>query len=79
MVKTTRKQREALFNVFRRDYPSWVTPFKRKTSDGITVPVSSIRYREFRKKVQPYFGGECVMIHWANMWLGIEQDGYTHS
>jgi hypothetical protein len=24
-------------------------------------------------------GHDCIMLHWAGMWLGIERDGYTHS
>jgi hypothetical protein len=36
-------------------------------------------YLQFRRTVRPAFGGECVMVQWANMWLGIERDGYTHS
>jgi len=79
MVKTNRAQREALFRVFQRDFPSWVTPYKRKTQTGITVPVPSIQYRKFRAKVQPFFGGDCVMLPYAGMWLGIEKDGYVHS
>jgi hypothetical protein len=29
MIKTTKAQREALFRVFQRDFPSWITPTKR--------------------------------------------------
>ena len=36
-------------------------------------------YLQFRRTVKPYFGGDCVMVPWCNMWLGIELDGYTHS
>tara|TARA_R100001443_G_scaffold34845_3_gene48568 strand:- start:355 stop:537 length:183 start_codon:yes stop_codon:yes gene_type:complete len=36
-------------------------------------------YREFRKTVQPAIGMDCVLVEWSGMWLGIEQDGYTHS
>jgi hypothetical protein len=25
------------------------------------------------------FSFDCAMVHWCGMWLGIEQDGYTHS
>ena len=81
MIILTRKQREALFKVFQRDFPSWITPFKRYRS-GMqlgTDRVPSIQYRRFRKLVQPAFGGECVMLPWHGMWLGIERDGYTHS
>jgi hypothetical protein len=39
-----------------------------------------LTYRQFRKTVQPYFGGDpCVLVPWCGMWLGIEHDGYTHS
>lgn len=102
MVRTNRAQREALFNVFRRDFPGWITPTKRvkwpelykdnqlpktvqearefasRYPDAI-AKVPSIQYRRFRKTVQPFFGGDCVMVPWAGMWLGIEKDGYTHS
>jgi hypothetical protein len=78
MIKTTRKQREALFKVFQRQFPSWVSPGKRRGT-GEIVPVDTIQYRRFRAKVQPFFGGDCIMVPYAGMWLGIERDGYTHS
>lgn len=79
MVKTTRKQREAVFKVFQRDFPSWVTPFKRRDRNGQEHRVPSIQYRRFRSLLQPYPGDTCVMLPWKGMWLGIETDGYTHS
>lgn len=88
MVKTTRKQREALFKIFQRDFPSWITPTQRLKghvcpecgyNDGAPVKVPSLQYRRFRKTVQPFFGDSCVMVPWQGMWLGIETDGYTHS
>ena len=79
MIKTTRAQREALFRVFQRDFPNWVTPYKRKQNGGMIIRVPSIQYRKFRNRVQPFFGGDCIMIEFAGMWLGIETDGYTHS
>lgn len=36
-------------------------------------------YLAFRRTVQPYIGGDCVLVPFAGMWLGIEKDGYTHS
>ena len=60
-----RKQREALANVYRRPLDSDTGP---KTLKG---------YRAFRRTVQ--FGHNCAMVHWCGMWLGIEEDGYTHS
>lgn len=86
MVKTTRAQREALFKVFQRDFPGWVSPtarFKEKPCprcgycDGI-VKVPSTQYRSFRKRVVGT-NMDCVMVPWKGMWLGIELDGYTHS
>ncbi len=80
MVKLTREQREALFKIFQRDFPSWESPFWRLASNGEKVGVSSIAYRRFRATVQPYFDKSgCVMVPWKGMWLGIETDGYTHS
>ena len=87
MVTLTKEQRKAVFKIFQRDFPNWITPFKRQTviggspvSYGGTIKVPSIQYRRFRSKVQPYFDGSgCVMLPWHGMWLGIEKDGYTHS
>ena len=36
-----------------------------------------LTYLQFRRTVQP--GWDCVMVQWSGMWLGIEEDGYTHS
>lgn len=89
MVKTTRAQREALFKVFQRDFPSWITVTKRREgtlcphcgewSNRAIVKVPSKQYRTFRKTVLPAFGDTCIMLPWKGMWLGIETDGYTHS
>jgi hypothetical protein len=89
MVKTTRKQREALFKVFQRDFPGWITPTTRhdgtycqhcgRWSNPEIVKVPSLQWRRFRKQVQPAFGDTCIMLPWKGMWLGIETDGYTHS
>jgi hypothetical protein len=79
MVKTTRAQREALFRVFQRDFPSWVSPGKRISASQLR-PVPTVQWRRFRKLVQPEIGGYgAVMLPWKGMWLGIEKDGYTHS
>ena len=81
MVRTTRAQREALFEVFRRDFPNWISPRKRYThyTDEV-VQVPSTQWKRFRKQVRPLFGDDgCVMLQWHGMWLGIEKDGYTHS
>jgi hypothetical protein len=36
-----------------------------------------LSYMDFRRTVK--HGYDCAMVYWCNMWLGIEQDGYTHS
>lgn len=79
MIVLTKAQRNALFRVFQRDFPSWVTPTRRQDIHGrpSLVKVPSIQWRRFRARVQP--GYDCVMLHWQGMWLGIERDGYTHS
>ena len=79
MVRTTRAQREALFKVFQRDFPSFVSPGKRLRT-GQLMPAPTIQYRRFRKLARPLFGDDgCIMLPWHGMWLGIEKDGYTHS
>lgn len=45
----------------------WPRPHKRR-----------VTYREFRRTARKSFLG-CVMVPWCGMWLGIEEDGYTHS
>lgn len=63
----TKEQRAALKRVFDRE-PIYAQFTKNRVS-----------YRQFRRTVQPYFGGECIMVPWKGMWLGIETDGHTHS
>ena len=64
MVKTTRKQREAILKVWKRFDPIH----------------NRITYRDFRRTIQPTFGMDsAVVVHWCGMWLAIEKDGYTHS
>jgi len=79
MLVTTREQRIALFKVFQRDFPNWLSPYWRR-SRGELVRVPSYQWRRFRRRIAPSFDGSgCVMLHWKGMWLGIEKDGYTHS
>ena len=76
---TTRAQRVALFRVFQRDFPSYVSPGKRRILQDIK-PVPTVQWRRFRKLARPLFGDpSCIMLPWHGMWLGIEKDGYTHS
>jgi hypothetical protein len=86
MIVLTKKQRKAVFRVFQRDFPGWLTPTTRVVSacphcgqsiETTVFKVPSKQYRRFRKTVVP--GPGCVMLPWQNMWLGIEPDGYTHS
>ncbi len=35
-------------------------------------------FEAFLSTAQTAFG-DCVMVPWCGMWLGIETDGYTHS
>ena len=84
-IVLTKPQRAALFRVFQRDFPSWITPTRRHERPccpncgfgGATVKVPSLQWRRFRAAVWP--GPGCVMIQWRGMILGIEKDGYTHS
>ena len=82
MVILTKAQRTALFRVFQRDFPGWVTPSRRlnygdPSYGGPLVKVPTTQWRRFRAMVMP--GPGCVMVPWKGMWLGIEPDGYTHS
>ena len=65
MVKTTKEQRQAIYDLWlRARHPSQDVP-------------TSATYRQFRRRfVQGY---DCLMINIWGMWLGIEKDGYTHS
>ena len=40
---------------------------------------NGMSYRQFRKSIVPGIGGNFFMVQWSVMWLGIEDDGYTHS
>lgn len=37
-----------------------------------------ITYLQFRRTAYTWFG-DCLMVPWCGMVLGIETDGYTHS
>jgi hypothetical protein len=84
MSTTTRAQRLALMNVFRR---CALTIEERKTTSGNQRAAAHaigierrIGYREFRKLAQPTFGCDgAIAVPWCGMWLAIERDGYVHS
>jgi hypothetical protein len=66
MITLTRPQRIALKRIY----------------DSAKVTNPDLNYRAFRRTVVPYFGGTgCVLVPcpWANIWVGIETDGYAHS
>lgn len=85
MIILTKAQRKAVFLLFQRDFPSWITPTRRYERvccpncgfGGAAVKVPSKQYRRFRAAVRG--GPGCAMLEWKGMWLGIEPDGYTHS
>ena len=73
-IVLTKPQRYALWNIFIRDFPSWLTPTSRKSyHDGSAIKVPTIQWKRFRAKVQP--GPGCIMVPWRGMLLGIEKDG----
>lgn len=76
----TKEQRRSLKRVFDRQaltplYHNGHVVAARWENYSPDKPVMT--YRQFRKLVVHSFG--CVMVPWCGMWLGIEQDGYTHS
>ena len=74
MVKTNKAQRIALKRVYDRG-PILPPITREEEAYGYTaVPLT---YKQFRRSVRA--GWDCIMVHWCNMWLGIEKDGYTHS
>ena len=69
MVRTTRAQRVALKNIHGR--VTEAQPPSRKPTP----------YRHFRRNsVQATIGCDgAIAVQFANMWLCVERDGYTHS
>ena len=70
MRRVTRDQRLALMRVFLRKDPKPDHPINQREWFR--------RYRKFRRTAFVIFG-DCVIVPWAGMVLGIEADGYTHS
>jgi hypothetical protein len=65
---TSRAQREALLNLYRR-----------MTKRQLARPTEA-GYRAFRKsQCVPLCLSDCIMVGVWNMWIGIERDGYAHS
>ena len=68
----TKQQRKALKQVYDRQ------PIYNR-NDSLKKVELPLTYKQFRRTVRSYFGGDCIMVPWCNMWLGIEKDGHTHS
>ncbi len=79
MKKLTREQIEAVKRVYDRTPVYGDTNRAHQNQNigyyGLTQKPNS--YLQFRRSVQR--GYDCIMVPWCGMWLGIEQDGYTHS
>jgi hypothetical protein len=80
MQVLTREQRQALKRVYDRQA---LTPIDHNGSlvaarwANYSPDRPVMTYRQFRKLARVSFGA--LMVPWCGMWLGIEQDGYTHS
>jgi putative SOS response-associated peptidase YedK len=76
----TKAQRAALKRVFDRQPLVLKWNGSHATADrwaNYSPEHPQMTYRQFRNLVVHSF--DCVMVPWCGMWLGIEQDGYTHS
>jgi hypothetical protein len=74
MIVTTRRQREAIRNIWEEDIAS-------KVSNCRYGKVQTLRpYRHIRRSVQPTFGmdGAVVVPIW-NMFIVVEANGHRHS
>ncbi len=54
-----------------------ISKAQRKALKIVWLRTEGMTYRQFRRLAQP--GPGCIMVPFAGMWLGIENDGYTHS
>lgn len=68
MRRVTRAQAEAVFKLFRRDWPNHAW--------GETA--NTRVYRRFRRRFRNY-GDYIGIADWRGMFVGIERDGYTHT
>jgi len=39
----------------------------------------NLSFIKFRRTVAPMIACDAAVVHWGNMWLVIETDGYTHT
>mgnify|MGYP001240416727 CR=1 FL=1 len=71
-MTTTRAQRVALFEVFRRGR----TDFAGGSHPAYRAFRRTCRYEWFSNRPD---GSRTILVEWAGMLLGIEPDGHTHS
>jgi hypothetical protein len=43
------------------------------------IDSQNITFMKFRRTVAPMIACDAAVVHWGNMWLVIESDGYTHT
>lgn len=65
MKRLTKAQKQGILKIYRR-------------MQGDDEP-TTLTYLQFRRKAQIVLRGECIMVPYARMWIGIERDGYAHS
>ena len=71
MVKTTREQREMLFEKWKQRRNSEARPLAKPSAQT---------YHQFRRLVMAEFGGYgAISVPWCGMMLCIERDGYCHT
>jgi hypothetical protein len=39
----------------------------------------NLSFLKFRRTVAPMIACDAAVVHWSNMWLVIEADGYAHT
>lgn len=71
----TMAQAVALHRVFMRAPLYWDGAMARNLDNEPSAP--EMTFEDFVGQCQ--LSTDCVMVPWCGMWLGIEQDGYTHS
>lgn len=69
---TTRKQLESLHEVWLR------APSNIDRAGQTRNYYTNETFLQFRRRARFAFG-DCLMVEWQGMWLGIETDGYCHS
>lgn len=84
MQVLTKAQRIALKRVFDRsplfilwDGKTWMPTSADGWHAHKRLNQPDMTYRSFRKLAVSSFG--TIVVPWCGMWLGIEEDGYTHS